>query len=102
MAINKLRNRSTVNMPDLPTGLTQEEMRQEIRHERRIELAMEGKYLEDIKRWRTAEIEMNGPAHDWEGNAYEDRAFNPGRDYLWAIPTQEIDLNPNLQQNPGW
>ncbi len=101
-AINKIRNRPTVDMPDLPTGLTQEEMRQEIRHERRIELAMEGKYLEDIKRWRTAEIEMNGPVHDWQGNVYEDRKFNSNRDYLWAIPTQEIDLNPNLQQNPGW
>lgn len=101
-AINQIRNRPTVDMPNLPTGLTQEEMRQEIRHERRIELAMEGKYLEDIKRWRTAEIEMNGPVHDWQGNVYEVRNFNPNRDYLWAIPAQEIDLNPNLQQNPGW
>ncbi|QGY43486.1 RagB/SusD family nutrient uptake outer membrane protein [Maribellus comscasis] len=101
-AINQIRNRPTVDMPDLPTGLTQDEMRQEIRHERRIELAMEGKYLEDIKRWKTAEIELNGPVYDWEGNVYENRAFDPDRDYLWAIPTQEIDLNPNLQQNPGW
>jgi starch-binding outer membrane protein, SusD/RagB family len=101
-AINQVRNRPTVNMPDLPAGLTQDEMRQEIRHERRIELAMEGKYIEDIKRWKTAEIEMNGPVHDWQGNVYEVRAFDPVRDYLWAIPTQEIDLNPNLQQNPGW
>jgi hypothetical protein len=101
-AINEIRNRPTVNMPDLPTGLTQEEMRQEIRHERRIELALEGKYIEDMKRWKTAEIEMNGPVHDWEGNVYEVRKFDPNRDYLWAIPTQEIDLNPNLQQNPGW
>lgn len=101
-AINQVRNRPTVNMPDLPAGLTQEEMRQEIRHERRIELALEGKYIEDMKRWKTAEIEMDGPVHDWQGNVYEVRSFNPNRDYLWAIPTQEIDLNPNLQQNPNW
>jgi len=101
-AINMIRTRPTVNMPELQPGLTQDEMRQEIRHERRIELAMEGRYIEDVKRWRTAEIEMNGPVYDWEGNVYETRSFDPNRDYLWAIPTQEIDLNPNLQQNPGW
>jgi hypothetical protein len=26
----------------------------------------------------------------------------PARAYLWAIPQVEIDLNPNLQQNPGY
>jgi len=30
------------------------------------------------------------------------RAFNPERDYLWAISQQEIILNPNLTQNPNW
>lgn len=101
-AINEIRNRPTVDMPDLPSGLTQEEMRQKIRHERKIELAFEGKHLKDMKRWKTAEIEMNGAVHDWEGNLYEVRTFDPIRDYLWAIPAQEIDLNPNLQQNPNW
>lgn len=101
-ALNQLRNRATVNMPEFPAGLSKEEMRQEIRHERRVELAMEGKYLEDVKRWETAEIEFNGPTYDWQGNVYEVRTFDPNRDYLWAIPTSEIDLNPNLQQNPGW
>jgi hypothetical protein len=28
--------------------------------------------------------------------------FNLGRDYLSPIPTNEIVLNPNLTQNPGW
>jgi hypothetical protein len=30
------------------------------------------------------------------------RKFNPAKDYLWAIPLNEISLNPNLKQNPGW
>lgn len=101
-ALNLIRERPTVNMPDFPTGLSKDEMRQEIRHERRVELAMEGKYIEDMKRWKTAEIEMNGPVHDSDGNVYEIRKFDANRDYLWAIPAQELDLNPNLQQNPGW
>jgi len=28
--------------------------------------------------------------------------FNPARDYLRPIPTNELTLNPNLKQNPGW
>ncbi len=30
------------------------------------------------------------------------RYFNPQKHYLQPIPTKEILLNPNLQQNPGW
>jgi hypothetical protein len=28
--------------------------------------------------------------------------FDPGRDYLSPVPSDEITLNPNLIQNPGW
>lgn len=101
-AINQVRSRSSVDMPPVQPGLTQGEMRQVIRHERRIELAMEGKYLQDIKRWGIAEEVMDGPVRDWKGNVYTNRTFDPERDYLWAIPADEIDQNPNLEQNPGW
>lgn len=30
------------------------------------------------------------------------QGFNENRDYLYPIPTDEINLNPNLVQNPGW
>lgn len=30
------------------------------------------------------------------------KKFNESRDYLFPIPTQELLLNPNLKQNPGW
>ena len=101
-AIIMIRSRPTVNMPPLEPGLSQDEMRQEIRHERRIELALEGKYYADIKRWEIAENVMNGEVHDAEGNIYTNRTFNPERDYLWAIPSNQINLNPNLDQNPSW
>ena len=101
-AINEIRERPSVAMPDLQPGLSQDEMRDVIHHERRIELALEGKYLQDIKRWGIAETVMNGPVHDWEGNVYTTRSFDPDRDYLWAIPADQIDLNPNLEQNPNW
>jgi starch-binding outer membrane protein, SusD/RagB family len=28
--------------------------------------------------------------------------FNEGKDYLYPIPSEDITLNPNLKQNPGW
>ncbi|GHT65728.1 hypothetical protein FACS189452_00370 [Bacteroidia bacterium] len=28
--------------------------------------------------------------------------FNPSRDYLYPIPTNQLTLNPKLGQNPGW
>ncbi len=40
-AVNQIRDRKNVKMPPLPTGLSKEEMRQRIRHERRVELAFE-------------------------------------------------------------
>jgi hypothetical protein len=32
----------------------------------------------------------------------EVRTFNPARDYLWAIPQNELLLNKALTQNPNW
>lgn len=99
-ALNEIRSR--VDMPAVEPGLSQDEMREVIRHERRIELAMEGKYYFDILRWGIAEEVLNEPVHQSDGTVRQERSFNPERDYLFAIPSREIDLNPNLEQNPGW
>jgi len=101
-AINQIRGRPGVNMSQINPGLTQDEMRQVIRHERRIELAMEGYYYTDIRRWGIAKDVMNGPVYDFNGDVYENRSYKVPKNNLWAIPTNEIDLNPKLEQNPGW
>lgn len=31
-----------------------------------------------------------------------ERVFNPKRDYLYPLPSDDLVLNPQLQQNPGW
>jgi hypothetical protein len=92
-AIDGVRTRA--GMPNVPLGLGQAEMREVIRHERRIELAGEGLYYSDIRRWRIAERVI--PAV-----RYETRVFDPGKHYLWPIPRWERDLMPNLAQNPGY
>lgn len=132
MSINLLRTRAgnatppAVNAPMPPltnafviaNGL---DMREEIRRERRVELAMEGFRYWDLNRWKTAEVELVKPIRgnffftefgtqaavkDADGyillQAASFRSFNPARDYLFPIPTQEIAQNNKLVQNPGW
>lgn len=101
-ALNEIRGRPSVDMPDVEEGLSKEEMRAVIRNERRIELAFEGLYYSDIKRWKTAEIVNNGPILNYQGSVITNRTFDKDRDYLWPIPYVEIQKNPELEQNPNW
>lgn len=112
-AINELRGRNDVNMPDVTTTV-QSELRDIVRRERMVELALEGHRLYDIRRWQI------GPstAGNVKGMTYEDPAnpgtlvtvelsgyikeFDAGKHYLWPIPFNEIQLNENLTQNPNW
>jgi hypothetical protein len=77
-------------------------MREVIRNERRVELAFEGLYYSDIRRWRTAEIVNNGFIFNYAGKPITSRTFNKDRDYLWPIPFVQIQENPQLTQNPGY
>ncbi|HKJ47428.1 MAG TPA: RagB/SusD family nutrient uptake outer membrane protein [Balneolales bacterium] len=111
-AINEVRQRKDVNMPPITGSKTQAQMRQIVRNEREVELAFEGLRFFDIKRWKIAKNVMNGPVNgmtyvDKSGNVQQyvypdfNFVFN-NRDYLWPIPQQELTLNSNLKQNPGW
>ena len=105
--INKVRNRASVNMPEINNGKpwmearTKEEVFARIRHERAVELAAEGWSFSDMRRWGLLE-EVAGPVKDIVNKKLYDRVVNE-RDYLWPIPQDEIDKNPNLRpNNPGW
>lgn len=111
-AINKVRQRSDVNMPAVSTGKTQAELRDIVRREREVELAFEALRYFDIRRWKIAGAVMPGKVYgltykDTNGavqtveiagwtQQWDDRA------YLWPIPQKEIELNSRLTQNPGW
>ena len=101
-AVNAVRARPSINMHVVEVGLTKDEMRSVIRNERRVELAFEGLYYSDIRRWKTAEIVNNGPIYNYEGKAITNRTFNKERDYLWPIPFVQIQENPQLEQNPNY
>ncbi len=48
------------------------------------------------------DLENNSAGGNIVVNRNIPKNFNEDRDYLYAIPTQEILLNPNLTQNPNW
>lgn len=127
LALDAVRNRA--GMPSVPRGSTQEYLREVVRRERKIELAMEGHRLIDIRRWGIADEVMSGPRY---GNSLTDflvappeidentipdysqipnadilrviesMVFDPNKHYLWPIHPTEIQTNPNLDQNPQW
>lgn len=106
-AVNQVRQRPSVEMPPLSAGLTKEQMREEIRHERRVEFVFEGIRLLDTRHWKITEEIMLKPVYgaikDGIHIFVEQRKFNPGKDYLWAIPLNEINLSKGaLTQNPGY
>lgn len=105
--INEVRARPSVGMPALNSGpgylkaTTKAEVFGRIRHERAVELAGEGHSFSDIRRWGLLET-LNGLAEKFfTGKVFYTRGVT-SRDYLWPIPSTEIDMNPLLKQNPGW
>ena len=97
------KDASALNYP------TEGDMRTIVRRERRCELAFEGLRLFDIRRWGTIETVLNGNPHGAmfaaDNTQYiqlDKRAFNKERDYLFAIPQSQRDINKSLTQNPGY
>lgn len=112
-AVNDVRERSDLSL--LPQDLSQEEMREVIRRERRIELAFEEKRFLDLLRWKTAEIHLNGPLHAMLIEKKNDefiysvipapggnRIFHEERNYVLPIPQSAMDQNSELVQNPNY
>ena len=87
------------------TSLSGDALLEAIREERFRELAFEGFRLDDLERWdegftrrdpQTLDAIQTGP----EFHTLSVEASNPK--FTWGIPTNDITVNPNLEQNPGW
>jgi starch-binding outer membrane protein, SusD/RagB family len=131
--MNSIANDPAWDYPELSPVIN------EIRRERRVELAFEALRWDDLARWRAHNLiagkrprgilyvgsNLEGTYFDYLGNPtivlgqnlYVDSdgfidpykealpggfGFNPDRDYLSPVPSDEITLNSNLTQNPGW
>lgn len=106
--LNKIRLRA--GMPLIVGSGT--DLRDKIRHERRIELAFEGQRYYDLRRWEILEQGMDNAmgitidkAEDgtktYTLKTVQERIYTE-KVYWQPIPLSEINKNANLVQNPGY
>lgn len=119
LLINAIETDPNWDFPDLSPLIN------EIRRERKVELALEDFRWNDIARWAGADELIVGkrprgakaaqfphaPALPVDPNGFLDPfanavpngyGFKSDRDYLDPISINELNLNPELKQNPGW
>ncbi|MFB6457158.1 RagB/SusD family nutrient uptake outer membrane protein [Chitinophaga sp. Hz27] len=110
-AVNAIRKRA--GQPDLPGGLSQADMRQCIRHERRIEFAFEDQRFWDIRRWHIADqvaskniyganITLSGTTKVYGTPKLLESRFFELKNYSFPIPYSELLANSNMIQNTYW
>ena len=108
-AVNKVRKRTGVDMPDFPEGMSSSDFWSRYKNERMVELAFEGHRFWDVRRWKEGGFTSIGRMLITKNS---DDSFTYTRSikalvwddkmYLYPIPDSEIRKNPNLKQNPGW
>ncbi len=123
VSINRLRERvGMVPMVIADLATNGMDLREEIRRERRVELALEGQRWFDLMRWKQGALlaqdvkgmkktharvpgEIANRPGDAEGYLIvnTNRQFIEPKNYLWPVPLVQYQRNENLlPQNPGW
>ncbi|WP_295120117.1 RagB/SusD family nutrient uptake outer membrane protein [uncultured Chitinophaga sp.] len=108
--MNAVRNRA--GMPSLPDGLTQEQMRERIKNERRVELCFEEQRFFDVRRWKEGDTYFDAAVHGmritksgttltYTPFVIETRVF-AAKNYFYPIQQSEINRAKKLGQNPGY
>lgn len=122
--VNEVRKRADLSPI---SSLTMDQLKKE----RRLELAMDGVRFQDLKRWGDAPTVLANKAKSlptmlmtpdasndpndmtyhtwkysyeitWTANERSDAGWTTGRDDYLPFPQEEIDVNKNIQQNPGY
>jgi hypothetical protein len=89
MVRSRARGNNLLLLPRV-TITDKDNLREAIRHERHVELALEGERIFDLIRW--------GVAKEYMGDK-----FQVGKHELFPIPQSEIDKSNNrIKQNPGY
>ncbi len=100
-ALNEIRNRAGMPSIDQIRYASQSALREAIRRERRVELALEGHRYMDIRRWEIAPEVMQN-VYDVRNTLAQARTWD-NRLWLLPVPQREIDLSQGvLTQNPGY
>lgn len=111
--INLVRTR--VGLPEIK-GQSGEQLFQSLRHERKVELAFEGLYYWDMRRWGLSTSELTGiRRHGLKIIKNDDGTFtysyvevdNQNLDYpakmnRFPIPLKEIENNREIEQFAEW
>lgn len=122
MVVSALLKDTRSEFPEVPVLLD------EIRRERRVELAIEGLRFDDLVRWKAGKL-LNKPVMGMKfvqkqypkavpGSSIflndkgyimpygkslpAGRTFDESKNYFLPLPLDELSLNTNLKQNPGW
>lgn len=120
-AVNEIRARA--GMPDIPSGLSQEQLRLRIRNERRVELALEENRYFDVRRWSNPSDDL-AETDKWitameitrnsdgsftynRRNVRQTERANYTNRYMWVpVPLAEANRLRAITgfewQNPGW
>ena len=122
MKIDQLVKDPMSDFPSLPVLID------EIRRERRVEFALENMRYDDLMRWKAGKLlektvrgmkfvqsqypsVVIGKHIDVDSEGFilpywnilpNGRTFNEAKHYYFPLPTEELVINKNLKQNPGW
>jgi len=124
-AVNAVRARA--GMPAL-AGLSQDQFRDRVRNERRVEFAFEDQRFFDVRRWKlyydqtsgtetglayrkqiynlygvSVKISNGSPAYTYGKNSnVGDVNYTTPKNNLFPLPYSEVTMIPSLGQNTGW
>ena len=94
--VHRIRERAQLaNKLDEMFAYSQDQMMDEIRHQRNLEFAREGLHFYDLRRWGLLEETIK----DAQQPGYQN--YNSKFEY-YPIPEDELNNNPNMTQNDPW
>ncbi len=103
--IDQVRTRAGMpTIEEVEKATSQADLREIVRHERRVELAFEGLRLFDLYRWRLLKdaVDRINAEAEYYNFAYEYRNYRGDMEYVWPIPLSEIESNLELEQHDLW
>lgn len=103
----------TGSLYGLTAAMSQSQMRDAIRLERRLELAFEEHRFWDERRWNTADTDFNKTRHGititktgttftYQTKNVDNMVFIAPKMYLYPFAFSDLQSNTALTQNPGW
>lgn len=103
--LGKLNSLRTARGLAVLTGLTGTALLNAVKDERFRELAFEGFRLLDLKRWHEPMVRhdpQNTAMLTTGANYYSLTIAADNQKFVWGLPANDVTVNANLKQNPGW